>query len=111
MNLYLATGILIFGGWYRPLEDPTSNTIEFINETLVLTNCYFLVLYTEFVPDVYMRYTLGWWNIGLIMLMILVNVITIGSNNLYNLYRKYKLYKLRKAYMKNVAERAARKAF
>ena len=68
-----------------------------------------MVLYTEFVPDVSVRYTLGWWNIGLIALMILVNIITISAGNIYTTYRKLKLLKLRRAYKKALFEAALRK--
>ena len=77
--LYLSIGIIIFKGWFRPFQDRWDNTMEIVNETLVLANCYFMVLYSEFVPDVYVRYKLGWINIALIGIMILINVIMIGG--------------------------------
>ena len=84
--------------------------MEVVNETLVLANCYFMVLYSEFVPDVYVRYKLGWFNIALIATMIVINVFIIGRANVKAAYRKYKLAKNKKNYRKSLTEYAAKYA-
>ena len=109
--LYLSIAIIIFKGWFRPFQDRWDNTMEIVNETLVLANCYFMVLYSEFVPDVHVRYKLGWINIALIGIMILINVVMIGGKNVYAAYRKYKIARMKRTHRLRIAEAAARKAF
>ena len=84
--------------------------MELINEILVLGNCYFMVMYSEFVPDAYVRYDLGWFNIVLIALMILINVVMIGSNNIHNIYRKAKIANSKRIYRKSLIDRELKRS-
>ena len=49
------------------------NRIEIFNEITLLVLSYFLFFFTDFVPSVYMRYTLGWVFISITVFNIAVN--------------------------------------
>ena len=48
--------------------------MEIFNEVLVLISFYFMIIYSEFVPDVEARYNVAWVNICLIVGMVAYNI-------------------------------------
>ena len=57
----------------NPLNQPFLNRIEIFNEVTLLILSYFLFFFSDFVPNVYMRYALGWAFIFIAVLNIAVN--------------------------------------
>jgi hypothetical protein len=53
------------------------NGFEQMNEIFVLFICYFMFLFTDFIPDVEYRYKLGFKFIGLLGLVFFVNVLLV----------------------------------
>ena len=45
-----------------------------MNDIFILINSYFLLIYTDFVPDRNTRYFMGWFNIAGLVLMVLLNL-------------------------------------
>ena len=84
---------LIYIGQTRPFEFNWTNRLEFFNEYLILTSCIFLFVYSdgllliknpgypnpnfpeydEALPDMESKYQLGWYNIGILGLLVVVN--------------------------------------
>jgi len=55
------------------------NRLETVNELLLWSLLYTLILYTEFIPEAYERYQLGWILVVLLILIIAVNGIYVGN--------------------------------
>ena len=66
--------VIISIGWIQPFQLPVSNSMEIFNEVLVLISFYFMIIYSEFVPDVEARYNVAWVNICLIVGMVAYNI-------------------------------------
>ena len=43
--------ILIYLGWFRPMDSRLANNMEIINEVMILLQTYPLLLYTDFVTS------------------------------------------------------------
>ena len=76
MSLFmLACLMLIYLAMVRPFEEDYLNDLEFFNECCTLGMAYFLILFTDWMPDVNIR-----WNSGFIMIaligfnMLVINV-------------------------------------
>ena len=78
VTLFLTTLMLIYQGWVKPFEFKKRNFQELINEVLILLNAYFLIMYSDFVPDPEVRYLMGWVNIGMLIIMMGFNVFIMG---------------------------------
>ncbi len=65
--------MLLFFTDVNPMNQPFLNKMEIFNELTLLILSYFLFFFTDFVPSVYMRYTLGWAFIFITVLNIAVN--------------------------------------
>ena len=85
--VFMCSMSMAFIGWYRPFELPIHNNLELVNEVIILLNSYFLFIYSDFVGDVYVRYSLGWYNVGAIGALVTVNLLlitlTTGKKSLY----------------------------
>lgn len=68
----------------------TMNNIEIINEIFLLPTCYFMVLSTDRVPDVELRYKLGNAYIYLLIFILSVNVCMIIWELFSQLFENYK---------------------
>lgn len=51
ITLLLTSFVIIYQGWVRPFNSKKRNRHEVINEVLILLNAYFLIVFSEFVPD------------------------------------------------------------
>ena len=67
----------MFVGYVKPFALPQVNTVELINETLTLLTTYSLFLFTDFVPDAQVRYTMGWAVIFLTLMLVVTNLYVI----------------------------------
>lgn len=62
---------------YRPMNLKTLNRIEIINEIFVLPTCYFMILSTERIPDVELRYQIGKGYIYMLIFILSINFLMI----------------------------------
>ena len=84
MLLYMSTFMMIFQGYFSPLDAKSKNLIELLNEVCVYINFLLLVCFTDFVQDIDAKFLVGYFAIGVIAFNTLVNV----SNLIYSLLRK-----------------------
>ena len=72
------------------MEDAFKNWLEFANGYLVLLMSYFSLLFSDYVPDLTMRYYFGFIYIGVIGLFLVFNVVfqTVVAAREYYLKRK-----------------------
>jgi hypothetical protein len=53
------------------------NIIEIVNEIFTLSSNYFIIMFTDFVPDVEFRYKKGFDVAGAILFVIFINVLVV----------------------------------
>ena len=82
---------MAYTGFAKPFNLPIQNNLEIVNETLILLNSYFMLLYSDFVIDVKARYTMGWSNIGVIVALVCSNLVLMTYIQGRNAYQKIKL--------------------
>ena len=70
--------MLMYTGYVKPFQKPLHNRLEISNETLILFNSYFMIIFSNFVPDVEVRYKMGWYNLAVIFGIVIVNLGIIG---------------------------------
>ena len=59
----------------RPFATKFQNYLEIFNETCVLATTYFILLFSDLIADIKIRYNLGWVMIGIVVFNILVNMV------------------------------------
>ena len=74
-----------------------------------MLNCYFVLLYSDFLSDVEARYQVGWVNVGFLTLMILTNAVVIISSHLYSMIRAIRLRVIKAANIKKAKAKLADK--
>ena len=74
----------------KPMETPIQNKIEIGNEINMLAFSYFMFIFTAFIPDIKMRFTLGYVFMFFISFVFVVNVALISSSMYYDALMKYK---------------------
>jgi hypothetical protein len=92
--------VAIYITYVKPFEIPLLNYMEVFNEVCVLIATYHLFLFTDFVPDPELRYTIGWSIIGVTLINIIVNMLVMFWSTLKQMrlmckklsahYRKWK---------------------
>jgi len=81
--------MLIYLAMVRPFEEDYLNDLEFFNECCTLGMAYFLILFTDWMPDVNIRWNSGFIMIALIGFNMLVNWAVIGSITFKGLKEKF----------------------
>jgi len=66
--------------YVRPFKSKLQIYMEIINECFILTAVYFLVIFSEFVPNAKVRYNMGWGLISILSLQLLINIGVIVVN-------------------------------
>ena len=69
------------------------NTIECLNEGAVYTTSLFMLIFTDWIPDVEMRYTLGYVYMPLILGIVVVNLAIVIIEMVYSIKVKYQTAK------------------
>ena len=82
---------MIFTGHVKPFKQKHHNVLAIINESLILINTYFMIIYSDFILDVYVKYSMGWVNLSIIICMVVVNLIELMAIKGYRVYRMLKL--------------------
>ena len=59
---------------FKPFEENRLNKQEIFNELMVLLSGYIMFLYTEFVPEYETKYLIGWFHVGLILVVLMGNI-------------------------------------
>ena len=73
IQIYSSIALLGYILMIMPFEDPLLNYMELFNESSILATSYFLLAFTDFVPEAETRYTIGWVFSGVVALNLVVN--------------------------------------
>ena len=95
--------MMAFAGQIRPLRFPGQNNIEVFNEAMCLVSTYMLIIFTDFVPDPWARYTCGWALILITLSILTVNCFVLFKETITNLKHAFKIKLLKRKYF-NVLE-------
>ena len=67
--------VIVYIALVKPFELPMLNRLEVFNEVCIIGAAYHLLLFTEYVSDPELQYSIGWSIIGVTVLNIAVNMI------------------------------------
>ena len=103
LNGFVLASIYVYGftslfsiGWFlneRPMVSKLMNFMENINELAIYISCYFMFLFTEWIPDVEMRYNLGFIYLPALLSIIAANFACVIYDMLKPLFFKIKRVK------------------
>ena len=105
--VFMCSMSMAFIGYFRPFELSLQNNLELVNEVIILLNSYFLFIYSDFVGDVYVRYSLGWYNVGAIVTLVAVNLLLITMTTGKKTLFKYKVWQAKRWNAKILSKRKA----
>ena len=83
--------VLYYVGLVWPFDRRINNRLELANELCILLNTYFLIVYSDFVPDAYARYQMGWYNLVIMIAQVIISGSLVVINQGYSVYRAIKL--------------------
>ena len=89
-NFFSCLFLLKFYLDYRPMVDNFSNRIELFNELFVLLSNYFIIILSDFVPQIEFRYQLGMQIVYMIGIVFISNIALVLYQLLYMLYFNYR---------------------
>jgi hypothetical protein len=75
---------------YNPYKLAILNKFEKMNEIFTLISCYSMILFSELVPDVMIKYQLGFYFLYYVVFISLVNVTLVFYDLFIDLYSKIK---------------------
>jgi hypothetical protein len=97
-------------GLVQPFKYPRDRRLEYFNQAILFVWCYYMYIFTDFVPDAAARYTMGYHLIALISFCILVNLTVINIGLPYRIKKKFFKSCLGKKLKKKWAESNYKKA-
>ena len=107
--------MVIFIQWYRPFEYRSSVWLETFNEMTILVHTYFLLCFTDFMPDPEHRSTLGLVYIGVSLFnfavhlcLVIVGVIGSAKQRCQRAYYKRKIKEAEERVQKSIVIRKQR---
>ena len=83
---------------YKPMLTKLMNYIEIINEILIIISIYFMMIFTNWIDDIELRYSLGFSLIHVILFVVCCNMVVIVYYLKKDIYKKYKEYKYNNAW-------------
>ena len=72
------------------------NFMENLNEAAIYIVCYFTFLFTDWIPDLELRYTLGFVFMPVIVLIVAINIVCVFYDMFKAFSQKYKAKKIKK---------------
>jgi hypothetical protein len=95
INIYFNTlsslYLIYFYVGYFPFQDLSSNRLELFNEMFNLYSNYSLIVFTDFVPDVELRYKMGFKFVAMVIVVFLVNVGQVFYQLIYQIFQSIKV--------------------
>jgi hypothetical protein len=85
---------------YKPMNARFLNNCELLNEINLLFIYYFMFLFTEFVPDVELRWRLGFYFIYLVGMVFFINVAVVSYSMFNAIYLQVRQKKAKKEWKK-----------
>mmetsp|Transcript_2427 Transcript_2427/g.3711 ORF Transcript_2427/g.3711 Transcript_2427/m.3711 type:complete len:105 (-) Transcript_2427:709-1023(-) len=88
---------------HRPMASKMLNQVEVMNESLIMANSYFMLVFTEWVPSVEFRYHLGFYYMYGVVATLSINIGLIVKDMITTIYRQWKASKALKAKKANLS--------
>ena len=82
---------MIYTGYMRPYETRLANNLELVNETFIILCSYFLVIFSAFLSDAEARYISGWYLVGLVVFLVILNLAAIQFKGISHIVRYCRL--------------------
>lgn len=76
-------------GLVQPFKYSRDRRLEYFNQAVLFVWCYYMYIFTDFVPDAAVRYTMGYHLIVLVSFCILVNLTVINMGTPYRIKKKF----------------------
>ena len=93
---YISTAILIFVGHQRPLISKLRNKTEIFNEVLIIIIMYHFFVFTDFVLDARVKYTVGYSCCGFLLLNIVGNLTLLTRDSILKALKHQRATRKRK---------------
>lgn len=61
----------------KPMSSNLFNFMENLNESAIYMVCYFTFLFTDWIPDIEMRYTLGFVFMPIVVGIVMINIVCV----------------------------------
>jgi hypothetical protein len=84
----------------RPMTSKLQNRIEVLNESTLYLNCYFMFVFTDWVPNIEDRYSIGYFYIILIIVVCFINVAFVAKA----IFQALRLKNKRRKWLKELNE-------
>ena len=91
MQFFCSLLLIMFFYGVRPMDTNFLNLMELFNETCFLVASYFMFLFTSYVEDPAIRYSIGWLLIGVVVINIFANWMAIFYKTGPHVYTKLKI--------------------
>jgi len=83
---------------FKPMLTKLMNYIEIMNEVLIIITVYFMMIFTNWIQNIELRYALGFSLVHTIIGFACMNFVIIFVGLIINVYWEYKKYKHNKAW-------------
>ena len=121
---FASTVQVIYIGLSNPFEFKWMNRLELCNEYLILISCVFLYAYSdglllmknpgypnpefpeydEALPDMNSKYQLGWYNIAVLGMLVVINLVVMLTVQVHKIYLKIRMMLLKCRHKKRMQE-------
>jgi len=98
----ITAGIII--GRIRPFKETVRHNFEFFNEVIIMLVMYHIICFTPFVPDLEVRFRLGYLVCLVVAVHLLVNLFFMAKDSIRNLRMSYKSWRARKEFVQQRAD-------
>ena len=80
----------------KPFPSRMMTFLESLNELAIYGSIYYMIVFTHWIPDVEVRYSLGWFYLPSAAIVIGINIACVIYDMFYGLYLKYRQGKVKK---------------
>ena len=77
VNVFASIFIIKFFVDEKPMEQRLQNKIEQLNESFTLFSNYFMILFTDLIPNIELRYNIGFKAIAIILIVVALNILLV----------------------------------
>ena len=107
LTLLVSVATIIVLGMADPYHLPAVRRLELFNEATILLWAYYMAVFTDFVPNVRARYSMGWHLMALVGFNIFVNIAFLYRHTPRQLGFKFIAWKIKKKRLLMVRKRLA----
>jgi len=99
--MILQLGTLSIFLHFKPMLTKLMNYIEIMNEVLIFISVYFMMIFTNWIQNIELRYSLGYSLNNCLIIVVLMNITIIVFCLVIEIYWEYKKYQHDKAWAKH----------